>query len=228
MLAELTNDFVEAVRLACAMLGTRGRILPATDRLVELAAELKDGGFAIGETNIAASPCGIRRLYMMPPDAAALPETLEAIAQADLITIGPGSLFTSLIPNLLVKGIPEAIAASNALKVYVCNLMTQPNESLGMSAADHIRAIYEYAGTPFFDCALVNRAPFPRALLQKYANSAAKPVECDPVALKSLGVQVIEGNYVAPGEVARHAADAVAQDMLPLALEKVNGHAVAP
>ena len=227
VLTALHQDFPEAVKVACAMLKTRGRVLPATDRLVDLVAELKDGSLAVGEISIAAAHCGIRRLHMAPADAAALPETLEAIAEADLITIGPGSLYTSLIPNLLVKGIPEAIAESRALKVYICNLMTQPNESLGMTAADHVRAIYKHAGRRLFDYALINRQPFRAEMLRHYAESGATPVVCDREQMQAMGLAVIEGNYVAVGDVARHAADAVARDVLPLALEKMAERATA-
>src|SRR5579872_2508466 len=140
-LTSITKDFGEAVRVSSEILATRGHIHPATTANVELEALMEDGTRVRGETNITASKGRIRELFMVPADPKPMPETLEAIAQADLITIGPGSLFTSLIPNLLVHGIPEAIAASKAVKVYVCNLMTQTNESLGRTAADHIRAL---------------------------------------------------------------------------------------
>jgi uncharacterized cofD-like protein len=214
VLASLTSDFVEAVKLACELLETRGQVLPATNQLVELAAELNDGSFVTGETTVAASLPGVRRLHLMPPDVSALPETLAAIAEADLITVGPGSLYTSLIPNLLVKGIPEAIRASRAVKALVCNLMTQHTETLGMTAADHVRAIYQHAGPGLFDCVLVNRAPFAPEVLAKYAAEGAEPVICDRAELESLGLQVIEGDYLAARDVARHAAQAVAQDLV--------------
>src|SRR5438874_12411336 len=116
---------------------------------------MEDGTRVRGETKITASKGRIKELFLDPPDVEPLPETLEAIAKADMITIGPGSLFTSLIPNLLVHGIPEAIAASRAIKVYICNLMTQANESLGLSASEHIRKLYEHAGVPILDYAVV-------------------------------------------------------------------------
>ena len=216
VLASVTSDFVQAVKLACAMLETRGQVVPATGQLVELSAELNDGSVVTGETTIAAAASGIRRLHLVPSDVAALPETLEAIAEADLITIGPGSLYTSLIPNLLVKGIPEAIHASRAVKAYICNLMTQATETLGMSAAEHVRAIYQHAGDGLFDCVLANRAPFAPEVLAKYAEEGAEPVRVEAEDLAALGVELIEGNYLAVGPVARHAADAVAQDILQL------------
>src|SRR5712692_3516140 len=139
-LTSLTGDFGEAVRLSSEILATRGHIFPATAASIELDALMQDGTRVRGETKITASKGRIEELFLVPPSPEPLPQTLEAIARADVITIGPGSLFTSLIPNLLVRGIPEAIRESPALKVYVCNLMTQANESLGRTAADHIRA----------------------------------------------------------------------------------------
>src|SRR5438445_6345839 len=138
-LTAITGDFAEAVRLSSEILLTRGHIYPATMSSVELEALFEDGTRVRGETRITASNGKIRELVLVPADVEPLPQTLEAIAGADLITIGPGSLFTSLIPNLLVRGIPEAILASPAIKVFVCNLMTQANESLSLTAADHIR-----------------------------------------------------------------------------------------
>src|SRR5437764_12029464 len=159
-LTSITKDFGEAVRLSSEILLTRGRIYPATTANVELEALMEDGTRVRGETKITASKGRIKELLLDPPDVEPLPQTLEAIARADLITIGPGSLFTSLIPNLLVHGIPQAIVNSSAVKVYVCNLMTQANERLGLPAADHIRALNRQAQTErLFDYALINRTP---------------------------------------------------------------------
>jgi len=145
-----------------------------------------------------------------------VPETLNAIAEADVITIGPGSLFTSLVPNLLVHGIPQAIAGSPAVKMYVCNLMTQANESLGLTASEHIKALYKHAGMPFFDYALVNEAPISPDLMTKYLQEGADIVICDDEEIEKLGVRVIQGNYVAEIPEARHAADRVVHDILQL------------
>src|SRR6202521_83053 len=156
-LTSLTSDFSEAVRLSSEILLTRGHIYPATTSNIELEALMEDGARVRGETNITASKGRIRELSLVPPDVGPMPQTLEAIAYADLITIGPGSLFTSLIPNLLVRGIAQAIVESPATKVYICNLMTQANESLGLTAADHIRALNRHAQKQIFDYALINR-----------------------------------------------------------------------
>lgn len=216
-LTAVTGDFAEAVRESSKILATRGTIFPSTVSNVQLEAFMDDGSTVFGETKITASQLRIVRLRMVPENAEPLPETLEAIAKADIITIGPGSLFTSLAPNLLVHGIPEAIAASKAIKVYVCNLMTQANESLGLTAADHIRKLYEHAEVPIFDFALVNVAPISESLQAKYALEGASRIVVDREAIESLGVRCVTGNFVAEGNVVRHAADRVAAELLKLA-----------
>ncbi len=161
-LSEITGDFAQAVQMSSQILATRGRIYPATNTDVTLTARMNDGSLVHGETNITASPHRILELMLEPADAQPLPGTLDAIAGADLITLGPGSLYTSLITNMIVRGIPEAIADSRATRVYVGNLMTQANESLGLTASQHIERILQHCGTaqgPIFDYALINTAP---------------------------------------------------------------------
>ncbi len=175
-LTSLTGDFSEAVRLSSEILATRGHIFPATTANIELEALMQDGSRVRGETKITASKGHIQELFLVPPSPEPLLQTLEAIARADMITIGPGSLFTSLIPNLLVRGIPQAIRESSAIKVYVCNLMTQANESLGRSAADHIRALNDHAGGQIFDYVLINRAPVSEEMKAKYALEGASQI----------------------------------------------------
>jgi uncharacterized cofD-like protein len=135
---------------------------------------------------------------------------------ADLITVGPGSLFTSLITNLLVKGVSEALASSKAVRVFICNLMTQANESLNLTASQHIERIYEHAHRPIFDYALVNTAPVSRVLLDRYAGEGASPIVADIEAIEALGVRCIAGDFAAEGDVVRHAADRVADAVLRL------------
>jgi uncharacterized cofD-like protein len=145
-----------------------------------------------------------------------MPQTLEAIANADLITIGPGSLFTSLIPNLLVEGIPQAILESPAIKVFICNLMTQANESLGLTASDHIKALNRHAGIQLFDYALINRTPASEEMKSKYASEEASQIEVDLEAIEALGVCPLLGDYLDAGLVARHATDKIAHDLMAL------------
>jgi uncharacterized cofD-like protein len=152
-----------------------------------------------------------------PASALPLPDALEAIAQADLITLGPGSLYTSLITNLLVHGMPEAIAESPATRVYVCNLMTQANESIGLTAAQHIEKIYEHTGSNrIFDYAIINTAPISPTLLAKYASESQQPITADLDRVRALGVEPITGNFVHEGDVLRHDYDKVAEVLIHL------------
>jgi uncharacterized cofD-like protein len=224
-LTAITKDFGEAVRLSSEILATRGHIHPATTSHVELEALMEDGTRVRGETKITASKGRIHELFLVPPDVEPQPQTLKAIASADLITVGPGSLFTSLIPNLLVRGIPQAIAASSAVKVYVCNLMTQANESLGRTAADHIRALNRHAGGQVFDCAVMNSRSMSPELKAKYALEGATQVVVDREAIEELGVTPVLGDYLEEGEVARHATDRVARDVLQLVWQKQSARA---
>jgi uncharacterized cofD-like protein len=182
-----------------------------------LEAIMNDGSVVSGETNITASEKRIMELRMVPSDARPLSQTLQAIAKADVITIGPGSLFTSLIPNVLVHGIPEAIAASAATKVFICNLMTEANESLNMTASEHIQAIFAHAQRRIFDFALVNSAPVSAGMLEKYAEEQARQVECDCAAIEALGVKCLPGDFVEEDHFARHATERLCHELLRLA-----------
>jgi uncharacterized cofD-like protein len=215
-LAEITGDFAQAIKLSSQVLATRGHIYPVTNANVSLAARMDDGSLVCGETNITASRQRIMELMLEPADAEPLPETLDAIERADLITVGPGSLFTSLITNLLVKGVSEALASSSAVRVYICNLMTQANESLNLTASQHIERIYEHARRPIFDYAMVNTAPVSQTLLDRYAGEGASPIVPDIEAIEALGVRCIAGDFAAEGDVLRHAADRVAEAALRL------------
>ncbi len=219
-LTSLTSDFSEAVRLSSEILVTRGHIYPATTSNIELEALMEDGTRVRGETKITASKGRIRELFLVPPDVGPMPQTLEAIANADLITIGPGSLFTSLIPNLLVRGIAQAIVESPATKVYICNLMTQANESLGLTAADHIRALNRHAQKQIFDFALINRTPVSDELKAKYASEGACQIVNDLDAIEALGVIPVLGDYLDEGGVARHDTARVARDLMELVAQR--------
>lgn len=223
-LSGITGDFAQAVQMSSQILATRGRIYPATNINVTLAAHMDDGSIVHGETSITASPHRIVELVLAPADAAPLPGTLEAIANADLITLGPGSLYTSLITNLLVTGIPEAIAASKATRVYIGNLMTQANESLGLTAAQHIEKIMQHCGSisagsrPIFDYALINTAPISPMLLEKYAREGQTPIEPDLDRIRALGVEPVPGNFVHEGSLLRHDPDRITEALLRIAL----------
>jgi uncharacterized cofD-like protein len=225
-LTSITGDFAEAVRLSSEILLTRGHIYPATMSSVELEALFEDGMRVRGETRITASKGKIKELLLVPPDVEPLPQTLEAIANADMITIGPGSIFTSLIPNLLVRGIPEAIVDSHAVKVFVCNLMTQANESLSLTAADHIRALNHHAGVQLFDYALINRKMASPDMTAKYAIEGASQIVVDLDAIEALGVCPVLGDYLDENAVARHATDHVAHDLMALMAQMPDRQAI--
>ena len=215
-LTEITGDFAHAIQLASKILATRGRIYPVTTANATLVAHMDDGSLVRGETNITASRRRIVELTLDPPDAAPLQETLDAIERANLITVGPGSLYTSLITNLLVEGIPAALAQARGLRVFICNLMTQANESLGLTASQHIERIYEHTRAPIFDCALVNIAPFSPETLARYASEGASPIVPDIERIQALGVRVIAGDFASEESVVRHAPSRVTEAILAL------------
>jgi uncharacterized cofD-like protein len=219
-LTEIGGDFAQAVQAGSQILATRGRIYPSTTANARLSARMLDGSLVQGETNITASKQTIAELMLAPADAPPLPGTLEAIAAADLITLGPGSLYTSLITNLLVRGISEALAASKATRVYICNLMTQANESLGLTAAQHIEKILDHARSQIFDYALINTAPIRPATLEQYAREGQSPIVADLDRIRALGVEPITGNFVHEGDVLRHNYDVLAETVLKLALRR--------
>ena len=224
-LSHITADFAQAVQMSSQILAARGKIFPSTNTNVGLAAQMEDGSVVRGETNITNSKrSSIVELRLEPAMADPLPETLEAIANADLITLGPGSLYTSLITNLLVRGIPEALAASRATKVFVCNLMTQANESLGLTASQHIEKIMQHVGgtqSPIFDYALINTGPISAARLEQYAREGQEPIEADLHRIRALGVEPVTGDFVHEGDLLRHDYDLVAERVLALGLERL-------
>ena len=221
-LTDITGDFAHAIKLASKILATRGRIYPATTANATVVARMDDGSVVRGETNITASKQRIEELMIDPPNAPAMAETLEAIERADLITIGPGSLYTSIITNLLVQGVPAALASAKGVRVYVCNLMTQANESLGLTASDHIERIYEHTRAPIFDYAIVNTAPFSPETLARYAAQNAAPIVADIERIEKLGVRCITGDFASEENLVRHAASRVTGALLAL------GHSISP
>lgn len=215
-LTDITGDFGHAIKLASKILASRGHIYPATTSNATLVARMDDGSVVRGETNITASKQRIAELMLDPPTAAAVPETLEAIGRADLITVGPGSLYTSLITNLLVQGIPTALTEAKGVRVFICNLMTQANESLGLSASEHIERIYEHTRAPIFDYAIVNTTPFSPETLARYAAENASPIVADVERVEKLGVRCIAGDFASEDNVVRHAANRVTGALLAL------------
>jgi uncharacterized cofD-like protein len=216
-ITSLTGDFAQAVKLSSEVLASLGRIYPSTAANVALEAELENGRVVRGETKISKSRSPIRRIRLAPRLCKPLPETLEAIERADLITFGPGSLFTSIIPNVLVQGIPEAVRRSRALKACFVNLMWQPGETVGFQASDHIAAIHRHAGKQFLDVAVVNTRAISARQRRKYAAQQAQSVINDVDRLAKMGLQVVARDLLADGEVVRHDPKATAEVALELA-----------
>jgi uncharacterized cofD-like protein len=218
-LTKIMGDFPDAVKASSEVLNIAGRIYPSTAENVALEATLVDGSKLVGETRISRSRHRIRRISLIPRKARPLPDALTALAEADLITLGPGSLFTSVVPNLLVEGIPQAIRQSRAVKAYFVNLMWQPGETTEFSATDHVRAINRHAGGRLLDYAVINIRPIPSAMKKAYAREAAMPVENDIDGLFKMGLEVIAGRLAQLSGKVRHDPSAIAGVVLKLAQE---------
>lgn len=216
-LTEIIGDFPSAVRRASEVLAIAGRIYPSTTTRVALSAVLEDGTAVDGESRISRSSVPIKSIRLVPSRPRPLDETLEAIHRADLITLGPGSLYTSVIPNLLVRGISQAIESSRALKACFVNLMSQPGETTGMMASDHVRALLDHAGRPIVDVAVVNTAPVAAPARKRYARQKAMPVFNDVEEIRELGVDVVGLPLLAEGGMVRHDPERVSAITLQLA-----------
>jgi uncharacterized cofD-like protein len=218
-LTEITGDFPDAVRSSAEVLNIAGRIFPSTAAKVSLEAVLEGGKVVRGESRISRSRRRIRQIRLLPNRVRPLKETLDAIARADLITFGPGSLFTSVIPNLLVSGVPKAIRQSRALKAYFVNLMTQPGETTNFSASDHVLAVYGHAGGKLLDSVVVSVSKISTALRRRYAEQNSAPIENDIRALEGMGLEVIGADLVQKGRKVRHDPAAIARVAVELAVE---------
>lgn len=218
-MTHLTGDFAQAVAVSAEVLATRGRIFPSTAANVTLEAWLEDGSAVSGETRISRSKGPIHRIALKPRRVKPLAATLEAIREADLICLGPGSLYTSVIPNLLVDGIPRAIQNSPARKLYFSNLMWQPGETMSYKASDHVRAIYRHSANRLLDYVAVNTRPITGAMRQRYAAQKVFQVENDIPRLEEMGLKVIGRNLLARGEKVRHEPEAIARIAVELAAE---------
>jgi len=215
-MTQITGDFERAVQETSNILAIRGRVLPSTIDQVRLQAELMDGTLVEGETRISSADQPIKYIMLHPSGVKPLEETLKAIETADCIVMGPGSVFTSVIPNLLVKGIPEAINASDAAKVYVCNVMTQPGETDDYTAADHVKAVAKHADFKVFNYVLVNQERPSKDLLDKYAVSNQFFVEPNIAVIREMGFRPIVGNYISQTDVVRHDPNKLADAILKL------------
>jgi uncharacterized cofD-like protein len=210
-LTGITGDFAHAVRLASDVLAIHGRVHPSTTENVYLVAELADGSVRHGETQISSSSRPIRRLQLEPAVCHPVEGTLEAIREADIITLGPGSLYTSVICNLLVTQVSDAITRSHARKIYICNIMTQPGETSHFTASQHIRAIMEHAPGLHFDAVLLNDAPVSATLLDRYRAEQSEPVRTDLEELKQLGIRSFSRPLICESDTVRHKAELLAR-----------------
>jgi len=199
----IAGDFDRAIKESSKVLNIKGRVLPSTLANVALHATLADGTTVMGETAISRARSPIKTVSLAPPQCRPLSEAVDAIAAADVIILGPGSLYTSIMPNLLVPGMVEAIAATNAVKIYVCNIMTQPGETDDMAASDHVRTLLATGRSGLFDYALVNIEQ-PHRLLHAYESEGAHQVEADIDAVSALGITPVTGRFVNEQLLVRH------------------------
>lgn len=212
-LTEVTGDFTEAIRVSSEILASKGHIYPATISDIRLAAELEDGSIVRGETQISASKLPIRRLRLEPEQCLPLPEALKAIRAADIITVGPGSLYTSILPNLLVSQVARVIGQTRATKIFVNNLMTQPGETDGYNARKHLETIKKYAPDIHFDFVVVNDRRISSEQAERYAAEGAYQIGIDDPIDDALDqtTEIVRADLLCDGEKVRHNSDQLAQ-----------------
>ncbi|MFS0822005.1 gluconeogenesis factor YvcK family protein [Bacillus sp. 1P02SD] len=220
----ITGDFVHAVTEMSKVLKVRGKVLPAANKSVVLNAEMEDGTIVTGESKIPYSGKKIKRVFLTPDDVEPLNESIEKIRQADMIVIGPGSLYTSILPNLLVPKIGDEVVKAKAKKVYICNVMTQAGETLNYTASDHVQALIDHMGLRFIDTILVNDGDIPERIKEKYAKELAKPVVYDVERLSTLGLSIINDKIISyDNDVIRHDTTKVANLLYNMVAENKNG-----
>lgn len=216
-ITDISGDFVTAVRELSRVFAVRGRVLPAAGQAVVLHAEMEDGTIVTGESKIPEARGKIKRIFLEPREVEALPEAVEALRDADAILIGPGSLYTSIIPNLLVPKLAEAIIENdNAIKIFVCNVMTQPGETDDYTVSDHLQALYDHVGQHLIDYVIVNDGEIPTQVQDFYAEKGAKPVQVDWDVVTGRGYKVIADTLVLFRRYLRHDADKLSHHIYQL------------
>jgi uncharacterized cofD-like protein len=221
-LTDVTGDFVEAVRLSSEVLASKGHIFPATINDVRLVAELEDGREVHGETQITAAHSRIRRLRLVPEECLPLPEALAAIRAADVITIGPGSLYTSIIPNLIVSSVAEAIGDAGATKIFIANLMTQPGETDGYGVREHLATVRNYAPQIHFDYTVINDRAISSEQAKTYAADGAVQVLLEKTTDANAcdaGIEVVCADLLDDGEMVRHNSERLARVVIACAAD---------
>jgi uncharacterized cofD-like protein len=220
-LTDITGDFSHAIREMSRVLNVHGTVLPAANQTITLHAELDDGTIVTGESKIPTYNQRIHRVFLTPDDVEPLPDTIKAIQKADLLVFGPGSLYTSILPNLLVQGIQQAILESKAHNIYICNLMTQAGETHNYSAADHVRALLLHMGAPFIQTILLNTDEVPLEVQKVYEQEQSKPVSYDESRLTQLGITVVKKDIATIQDGAiRHDATKVAEWLVQYAEDR--------
>lgn len=215
-MANVVGDMEKGLNATNKVLKVRGSVMAATLDSVRLTAKMTDGSLVKGESNITAAGKKIDKLMLEPENPVATKSAVDAILEADMLIFGPGSLYTSVITNLLIPEIKKAVLQSKAVKVYICNVMTQPGETDDYTAYDHVRAIYEHVGEAFFDFVLVNKQEVKQSLLDKYAQKGAYPVKSDAQLLVAAGANVIEANIISEVDLVRHDPIKLAQTLIAL------------
>ncbi|MGM0471902.1 MAG: gluconeogenesis factor YvcK family protein [Bacillota bacterium] len=218
-MSKVLGDFEKAVQESSKILAIRGRVLPSTLEDVTLVAQMEDGTVIKGESNISKSDKKIDQVHLEPDNCNSLTEVVEEIKSADAVVLGPGSLYTSIIPNLLVPEVTEAIKDSDALKIYNCNIMTQPGETTDYTVTDHVEALYDHAGSEIADYVLVNNESIPQDLLAKYKKEGSQPVEIDKERLKELDINLVESPLLNQEDLVRHDADKLAEVIIKLIIK---------
>jgi uncharacterized cofD-like protein len=219
-LADLTGSFETALREAGKVLAIRGKVVPATYNDLVLGAELEDGSMIMGQSFIAQTEKRIKKVFLEPALCEPASEALAAIREAEAIVLGPGSLYTSVIPNLLIPGMVEEIKKARGLKIYVCNVMTQVGETRDYTAGAHLEALYNHSEPSFVDYIIVNNKKVPPAYLAKYALEGAKPVEIDQEKMAKMSVRLIQTPLSQENDYIRHDSLKLASLILKLLLEK--------
>jgi uncharacterized cofD-like protein len=210
-LSKVTGDFEKAIAESSKVLAIRGRVIPSTLEKVTLVGEFVDGSIIEGETNITEARRMLKNLRLKPENCQACPEALDAIENADLIILGPGSIYTSVLPNLLIHDIFDAILKSDAYKVYVLNVMTQPGETDGMSAWDHLRVILEHTDPRVVDACIINSQPIPQQMIEKYAEKNATTIALDTDVIREKGYEVVEDQILRLDGQVRHDSQKLAK-----------------
>ncbi len=210
------GDFEKAVKECSHVLAIRGRVIPSTVSNVHLVAEYIDGSRIEGEAKIPQKNVPIKRLFLNPKDCVPTQEALEAIRESDIIVLGPGSLYTSILPNLIIKGMAEAIAQSSAFKIYACNVMTQTGETPGFKASDHLSAILEHTNKDIMNACLVNNAVAPQDALNRYKLEDSYPVEADVEKIREMGYNVVATDLLSVTDYVRHDSQKLTKALIKL------------